>query len=70
MLFTLFLCYFQTMIPLLKYLSSDVYTEEHWHDMFRMLKMPQGTSLDRLTFGSILACSDDIVAHATELKVG
>lgn len=46
-----------------------MFTQEHWADMFRMLKMPRNTALDRLTFGHIVAASDHILANAEALKV-
>ena len=54
---------------MLKYVSSDVYSQEHWHDMFRMLKMPRGTTLEKLTFGDILGATDQILANSQALKV-
>ncbi|XP_071483964.1 LOW QUALITY PROTEIN: cytoplasmic dynein 2 heavy chain 1-like [Diadema antillarum] len=54
--------------PLLKYLSSDIFTQEHWMDLYRMLKMPRSTAVDRMTFGDILKTSDQIVANASGLK--
>ncbi|KAJ8027756.1 Cytoplasmic dynein 2 heavy chain 1 [Holothuria leucospilota] len=59
---------YKQIIPVLKYISSDVFTQEHWADMFRMLKMPRNTALDRLTFGHIVAASDHILANAEALK--
>ena len=34
-----------------------------------MLKMPRGMSLDKLTFGHVLAASDLIIKNASALKV-
>ncbi|XP_071846316.1 cytoplasmic dynein 2 heavy chain 1-like isoform X2 [Apostichopus japonicus] len=59
---------YRQIIPILKYISSDVFTQEHWADMYRMLKMPRNTALDRLTFGHIVAASDHILVNADALK--
>ena len=37
--------------------------------MFRLLHMPRGTTLEKLTFGQILAASDNIIANADAIKV-
>ena len=34
-----------------------------------MLKMPRGTTLEKLTFGHVLAASDEIIRNADALKV-
>ncbi|XP_063970614.1 cytoplasmic dynein 2 heavy chain 1 [Lytechinus pictus] len=59
---------YKTVSPLLKYLSSDIFTQEHWMDLYRMLKMPRSKTLERMTFGDILATADQIVANADGLK--
>jgi hypothetical protein len=38
-------------------------------ELFRLLKMPKGTTLEKLTFGNVLEAADLIVAHADALKV-
>ena len=35
-----------------------------------MLKMPRGMTLEKLTFGHVLAASDEIIKNAAALKVG
>ena len=35
-----------------------------------MLKMPRGMTLEKLTFGHVLAASDEIIRNAAALKVG
>ncbi|XP_022103094.1 cytoplasmic dynein 2 heavy chain 1-like isoform X1 [Acanthaster planci] len=59
---------YKAVSPMLKYVSSDVYSQEHWHDMFRMLKMPRSTTLEKLTFGDILGAADQIIANSQALK--
>lgn len=38
-------------------------------ELFRLLKMPKGTTLEKLTFGNVLEAADLIVMHAEALKV-
>lgn len=50
-------------------MRGEPLSQDHWSDLFRMLGIPKGMTLERLTFSDILAVADAIVAHATELKV-
>jgi dynein heavy chain 2 len=43
-------------------------SSEHWLDLFRMLKMPKGTSLEKLTFGDILKVRGEIIKQSESLK--
>lgn len=51
----------QTLVPLLKYVRGEVLSEEHWHELFSMLHMPRGTTLEKLTFGDILQAGEAII---------
>ena len=42
---------------------------DHWLELFRLLKMPRGTILEKLTFGDVMESADQIIAHADALKV-
>lgn len=59
----------QNMVPVLKYVRGEHLSQDHWLDMFRMLGLPRGTTLERLTFSDILGVADTIVERAKELKV-
>ena len=37
--------------------------------MFRLLKLPRGTTLEKLTFGYIIKVADEIIANADAIKV-
>ena len=65
-LFTPFLC--QDVLPVLKWVRGEPLSQDHWLDLFRMLGMPKGTTLEKLTFGNIIAHADAIVANADALK--
>ncbi|XP_038617598.1 cytoplasmic dynein 2 heavy chain 1 [Tachyglossus aculeatus] len=54
--------------PVLKYVRGEHLSPDHWLDLFRLLGLPRGTSLEKLLFGDLLRVADVIVAKATELK--
>ena len=60
----------QNIVPLLKYVRGEALSPDHWLELFRLLKMPKGTILEKLTFGDVLQSADQIIAHADALKVG
>ncbi|XP_065833043.1 cytoplasmic dynein 2 heavy chain 1-like isoform X2 [Oscarella lobularis] len=59
---------FQELAPLLKYVRGDVLSPEHWMELFHLVGLPRGTSLDKLAFSDILSVSDVIVAKSSEIK--
>ena len=54
---------------MMKYVKGEVLSADHWHELFRMLSMPRGTTLEQLTFGDILGAADNILANMDGLKV-
>ena len=60
---------FQNVVPLLKYVRGEALSPDHWLELFRLLKMPKGTILDKLTFGDVLESADQIIINADTLKV-
>ncbi|MBZ3869929.1 Cytoplasmic dynein 2 heavy chain 1 [Sciurus carolinensis] len=59
---------YKTSIPILKYVRGEHLSPDHWLDLFRLLGLPRGTSLEKLLFGDLLRVADTIVAKASELK--
>ena len=55
-------------MPLLKYVRGEVFSADHWHELFRMLGMPRGTTLDKLTFADIIQNSSSILSSSVALK--
>ena len=55
---------------MLKYVRGEHLSHDHWLDLFRMIGLPRGTTLERLTFQDLLAVAPVITANLTELKVG
>ncbi|KAG8523219.1 Cytoplasmic dynein 2 heavy chain 1, partial [Galemys pyrenaicus] len=59
---------YKTVIPILKYVRGEHLSPDHWLDLFRLLGLPRGTSLEKLLFGDLLRVADTIVAKASDLK--
>ncbi|XP_075274100.1 cytoplasmic dynein 2 heavy chain 1 isoform X3 [Opisthocomus hoazin] len=59
---------YKMIIPLLKYVRGEHLSPDHWLDLFRLLGLPRGTTLEGLLFGDLLKVTDAIIEKATELK--
>ncbi|KAK2099397.1 Cytoplasmic dynein 2 heavy chain 1 [Saguinus oedipus] len=59
---------YKIVIPILKYVRGEHLSPDHWLDLFRLLGLPRGTSLEKLLFGDLLRVADAIVAKAADLK--
>ena len=57
------------MLPVLKWVRGEHLSQDHWIDMFRLLGLPKGTTLEKLTFGDIISVSDAIAENASAIKV-
>ena len=57
------------MIPVLKWVRGEPLSQDHWLEMFRLLGLPKGTTLEKLTFGDIVSVADAIVVNAAAIKV-
>ncbi|EMP37963.1 Cytoplasmic dynein 2 heavy chain 1 [Chelonia mydas] len=55
-------------LPVLKYVRGEHLSPDHWLDLFRLLGLPRGTSLENLLFGDLLKVADVIVEKAAALK--
>ncbi|UJR10563.1 hypothetical protein I4U23_014763 [Adineta vaga] len=59
---------YRMITPLFKWVRGEALSPDHWLEVFRMLKMPRGTMLERLTFSDILKARQEIASHADQLK--
>ncbi|VDN17047.1 unnamed protein product [Gongylonema pulchrum] len=59
---------FQEMSTALKYCRGEALSSEHWLELFRLLGMPKGTTLERLHFGDLLNVHKAISENLEELK--
>ncbi|XP_047450013.1 cytoplasmic dynein 2 heavy chain 1 isoform X3 [Mugil cephalus] len=59
---------YKNMVPVLKYVRGEHLSQDHWLDMFRLLGLPRGTTLESLTFDDLLGVADNVIEKALELK--
>ncbi|CAF3391936.1 unnamed protein product [Rotaria sp. Silwood1] len=59
---------YRLITPLFKWVRGESLSPDHWLELFRILKMPRGTMLERLTFGDILKARQEIANNAEQLK--
>ncbi|XP_064157010.1 dynein cytoplasmic 2 heavy chain 1 isoform X2 [Anguilla rostrata] len=59
---------YKGVVPVLKYVRGEHLSQDHWLDLFRLLGLPRGTTLEKLLFGDLLKVADAIVDKAMELK--
>ncbi|KAL3106806.1 hypothetical protein niasHT_016161 [Heterodera trifolii] len=52
----------------LKFCRGEVFSADHWLEMFRLLKLPRGTNLERLTFSELLNCQQLVLNNVDKLK--
>lgn len=59
----------QEFFPVLKWVRGEPLSPENWIELFRIVKLPPATTLEKLTFGDLLAVADEISKNVTVLKV-
>ncbi|XP_077154625.1 cytoplasmic dynein 2 heavy chain 1 isoform X4 [Ranitomeya variabilis] len=59
---------YKMVVPVLKYVRGEHLSQDHWLDLFRLLGLPKGTTLEKLLFGDLLKVADVIISKASELK--
>ena len=59
---------YRELTPSLKWIRGEALSTEHWMDLFRMLQMPRGTTLEKLTFLDILKAKAEIIKNAEAIK--
>ena len=60
---------YKNVLPVLKWVRGEPLSQDHWLELFRLLHMPRGTTLEKLNFGHVLGASDEIIRNADALKV-
>ena len=55
--------------PLFKWVRGELLSPDHWLELFRILQLPRGTTLEKLTFGDILKSKNEIINNSMQLKV-
>ncbi|CAF2056597.1 unnamed protein product [Rotaria magnacalcarata] len=54
--------------PLFKWVRGEALSPDHWLELFRILKVPRGITLEKLTFGDILRAKDEMMNNSEQLK--
>ena len=57
------------MIPVLKWVRGEPLSPDNWTELFHLIGMPRGMTLEKLTFGDIIAHSEGILNNAEAIKV-
>lgn len=58
----------QDIIPLLRYCRGDIFSTQHWGELFRILNLPE-VSVELLEFGHFLRAKVEIKRNIEALKV-
>lgn len=62
-------CAEQLVIPVLKWVRGEPLSQDNWVELFCMIGLPKSMTLEKLTFGDLIAHSDAIISNADALKV-
>jgi len=62
-------CCEQLVIPVLKWVRGEPLSQDNWVELFCMIGLPKSMTLEKLTFGDLIAHSDAIIDSADALKV-
>ncbi|VDN07166.1 unnamed protein product [Thelazia callipaeda] len=60
---------FKEMSSALKYCTGEIWGNDHWLELFRLIKMPKGTTLGNLRFEDFLTACNMIIRNVETLKV-
>lgn len=55
-------------VPCFKYIRGDVWTSEHWAELFHLVSVPKGVSLTELNVGHIFSVSANILKKLDQIK--
>jgi len=59
----------QLVIPVLKWVRGEPLSQDNWVELFCMIGLSKSMTLEKLTFGDLVAHSDGIINNADALKV-
>ncbi|CAF0769940.1 unnamed protein product [Adineta steineri] len=59
---------YRLLTPLFKWVRGETLSPDHWIELFRILQIPRGITLEKLTFGDILKAKDEIMNNSNQLK--
>ena len=58
---------YKLILPVLKYIRGDIFSEQHWAEMYSLLGMPQKT-VETLTFEDFLKVKDRLLVQEVPLQ--
>lgn len=58
----------QVILPALKYLRGDTFSDKHWTELLIILEIPN-KKLEVLTFGDFLSVKENILLRFQEIQV-
>ena len=59
---------FRTLCPAFKWVRGEALGQDHWLELFRLLNMPKGMTLEKLNFGNILDSAESVIDNVETLK--
>ncbi|KAG1684369.1 Cytoplasmic dynein 2 heavy chain 1 [Nymphon striatum] len=59
---------YQDVLPLLKFCRGDMFSQQHWMDMYRLIGIPSNIPVEKLTLSNFLDAKDTIVVNAEAIK--
>ncbi|KAB7504443.1 hypothetical protein Anas_05736 [Armadillidium nasatum] len=59
---------YKTIIPVLKFVRGDMFSEKHWIEMYNLIGIPSSVPVESLTFGHFIQVKDQILEKSEELK--
>ena len=58
---------YKVILPVLKYVRGDLFSDQHWSEMFGLLGMPK-KPVDQLVFDDFLRVKDKLVSRSSDLQ--
>nr|CDJ93573.1 Dynein heavy chain and ATPase associated with various cellular activities domain containing protein [Haemonchus contortus] len=52
----------------LKFCRGEMLSTDHWLEMFRLLQLPRGTTLEKLRFGDLISVAPNVIQNVEQLK--
>ncbi|KRY49657.1 Cytoplasmic dynein 2 heavy chain 1 [Trichinella britovi] len=59
---------YRELIPVLKYCTGESFSEDHWIELMRLMKLPTLMKHEHLTFGHFLSSTSMLVQNVSRLK--
>ena len=60
---------FQLVVPVLKWVRGEPLSQDNWVELFHLIGISKGMTLEKLTFGDLISHASGIINSAEALKV-